>query len=108
MIWQYLYTSDADNTTATWNVLGTLVGTLTAAPGTTSSSGNQNGVLQTVTARWLRISYNATLSSDSYFANASGSGTISATAVPEPGTLVTLGSMLAPLGICFIRRRRAL
>lgn len=105
-VWQYEYTPDASSATTNWFVVGSLVDSMTALPGTTSSSGVQNGGPVTVTARWLKISYDATLSSPGgYFANASGSGTISATAVPEPSSLLILGSMLAPMGIRILRKR---
>lgn len=105
-VWQFKSTTDSvitDNTS--WIVLGSLVDSITVPANTYSKGETQRLVLQNITARWLFIGYDTTLSSQGYFANASGNGTISATAVPEPSSIFALGAMLSSTGLMLRRRK---
>ena len=103
-VWKY--ESSYDNGLP-WNEIGKLVKDTTALAGTKSDVSESNSYAVTVYANKLRISYDATLvSPGSYFSNASGSGTITAAVVPEPGAFLVLGSGLAGIaGMAFKRRK---
>ena len=99
-IWQFKSTTDSViNENTNWTVLGSLVNSVSVPANTYSAGETQRIELQNVNARWLYIGYSATLSSDGHFANASGNGTISATAVPEPSSLLALGGLLSSVGL---------
>jgi hypothetical protein len=99
-VWQYQYSTDNTN----WTDIGSLVSTFSGSPNNVGNSKTDNGTPTVVTARWLRLRYDATLSS-SAAASASGSGSISAQSVPEPGAMMALGSLLVPMGLTLIRKR---
>lgn len=97
-IWTYAYSTD----NATWTPLTPLVDTFSASAYAVGDSGTQFGGWTTVTARYLKLSYDATLTSSTK-ASASGSGSI--VAIPEPGTILAALSILGPVGFVFRRRR---
>jgi len=109
-IWNYEYSADNTNNeleVTNWKSIGSLVETIHASAKATGDSGTINGGPVDVYARWLRISYNATLMSDANAgASASGSGSIAASAVPEPGTILAACAILSPVGFVFRRRMK--
>jgi len=91
-VWLFKSTTESTITDSTqWTVLGSLVDSINVPAHTNSNGNTQRLALQNVTARWLYIGYDTTLSSPgTSFANASGNGAINATAVPEPASIVAL------------------
>ena len=105
-VWQFKATTDSViNENTSWTVLGSLVDSVTVPANTYSAGETQRLELQNVNARWLCISYDASLASAGSFANASGNGTISAAAVPEPGSILALSGLLSCTGLMLRRRK---
>ena len=97
-IWSYEYSADGTN----WTVFDTLIDTFSATANSVGKSVNDSK-MQTVQARWLRLGYNVRLDSLDD-ANVSGSASLTATAVPEPSSILCLAGMLTSVGL--LRRRK--
>ena len=102
-IWKYEYSvADTDEEPLVWETLDLLVDPITAYKPAIGASGVLSDSA-TVTARWLKLSYAASLVGKG--SSASGSGSIAAAAVPEPGTILAAFSILGPAGFLFRRRQ---
>ena len=101
-IWQYSYSSDG----TTWITFDRLVSSIFMPAYTIGGSGTVHGPNVVITARYFRLAYDVTLAT---YTNAAVSGTasITATAVPEPGSLVALCGGLFGLAGFAVRRRKA-
>lgn len=100
-IWKY--ECSADN--VAWTTLGTLVDTFSAPAGLGGVPVPPLSGSTTITTRYIRLGYDAQLTSLSANASASGSGSMLATRVPEPGTILAALSILGPVGFVFRRRK---
>lgn len=104
-IWAFDYKASISDP---WTSLGYAAHTVTAPAGANSNAGGTDGGPVLVTARYLRMGYDWTLSSAVVGNSASvgGTGSMTATsAVPEPGTVLAALSILGPAGILFRRRK---
>lgn len=108
-IWHY-YTSnvDAPTTLADWTQFDSLVGPVKALPNSTNDSGTKEvGPITISGVKHVAIGYDITLREfgTKGTAVASGNGTLTVQAVPEPGTILAALSVLAPAGFAFRRKR---
>lgn len=103
-VWKFEYSVNGTN----WFDVATLVSSSTniAIGGPSVVIHEQPSIPQTYYARYLKVSYDATLAADPTTATvaAGGYGTIEATAVPEPSSAVALATGV--VGIIGLLRRR--
>lgn len=99
-VWKFIYHDSVNG----WQTLTTLVGSTTAGPNIQTTTGNMASGPFTVYADAFAIGY----SFNQVGANSASSGTagMTATAVPEPSSLVALATGVVGI-LGFVRRRRS-
>ncbi|MEN6521290.1 MAG: PEP-CTERM sorting domain-containing protein [Armatimonadota bacterium] len=111
-IWQYYYSADnvdsAEDVT-NWTCVGSLLNVDKSGSG--SWVGESSGDISygpTISARWLLLDHDATLTKTSGTGSvtAHGTGVMDVSSVPEPGTILAACTILAPAGMFFRRRKR--
>lgn len=109
-IWRYYYQTKDSN----WHLLDTLVGPISCTTTNKYESAANSGhavrndnpfTISGVTA--IGIGYDVLLSKSSVggWGTGTGGATMTATAVPEPGTIFAAMSILAPVGFVFRRKK---
>jgi len=112
-IWQYYYTTAANpsqNATkigSDWTLIGSLISPL-STPSDGSAYDEVDGLLLPNGVTGVALGYDVKLASPNKSnTQASGDADLTASAVPEPGTVLAALSILGPAGLVFRRKKMA-